>query len=84
MRDVSLAALRGKISDRSARTYCQGNREVRADIVAGQKVGENTVVLNGDSEMDQRAARAEELRQRELELVAELERAREERIACER
>lgn len=59
-RDVALAALRGEISEAAARTYFHGNREVRKDILAGQKIGEDVVVLRDDSAV------------REQELLAEL------------
>lgn len=80
-RDVTLAALRGQVSDRTARTYFQGNREVRADVQAGQKIGENVAVLDASVPPAITPEEEQSLIAQEAELTARLEAIRERRGA---
>jgi hypothetical protein len=81
MRDVGRALLGGRINDRTARSYAAVNREVRRDVVEGEKLGLDVALLgdeaagaaaDGDDDADRRL---------EADLTAQLEAVRERRMA---
>lgn len=79
-RDMLLAHLAGAISDRTARTYVQTNRELRHTIMQGEQIGPHKEVMTPpEGETD--SARQQELEALERQLQAELEAERDAIIA---
>ena len=78
MRDVLFGGLTGRIGDKEVNTYCRGNREVRHDLLAGQKIGEKVplldegVGLDDDVDVDDDCPQADEIASLKAR-IAELE-----------
>lgn len=75
---MALDALTGHVGTKNGGLALRGMSETRQLILAGERIGQNTSVLDGEPV----AATADEaLKQREAELTAELEALRERRGA---
>ena len=70
MRDVGFGALTGKIGDKEANTYCRANREVRHDILAGQKIGDKIPLLGAPIDAEDETDEDAEIAALEAELKA--------------